>query len=200
MEDCNGACIDTQSDPKHCGACGNACGSGLVCQGDGQTASCVGSCDSNFTDCDGACVSLQDHVSHCGSCGNSCGDANICTADSCNGGECSNPSGGGSCNDGNSCTEDSCDPKDGCIYTAYTQTEIESLCQQLEDMDPTKGCVFCDTYGALCNNSAVPDVTNPGTCSIIDPNSPHKTTCYLCTTQAPYGCDLGETADCTDQP
>lgn len=33
IQDCNGACIDTEQDFYNCGACGNSCGDGEVCAG-----------------------------------------------------------------------------------------------------------------------------------------------------------------------
>ena len=35
MAECSGACVDLSTDPKHCGACANACGTGSSCI-DGQ--------------------------------------------------------------------------------------------------------------------------------------------------------------------
>ncbi|MBW2454707.1 MAG: hypothetical protein JRI68_09355 [Deltaproteobacteria bacterium] len=186
MVDCGGSCVDTQSDPDHCGGCNNACQSSQVCQESGQTASCTTACESLYTNCDGACVQLDGHVSHCGSCGNSCGDANICTADSCSNGECSNPSGGMSCDDHNACTEDACDPKKACTHTAYTQTEVETLCQQLEGLDPVNGCVWCNPVDKLCNQGDVEGAT----CSIIAPNG--VTLCGTCvpgSPNQPWVCD-----------
>lgn len=31
LEECDGACVDVQSDRRHCGACGRACAAGSVC-------------------------------------------------------------------------------------------------------------------------------------------------------------------------
>jgi len=42
IDTCNATCVDTQSDPAHCGVCNNACGAGSACVG----GSCVTTCQS----------------------------------------------------------------------------------------------------------------------------------------------------------
>lgn len=84
---CNGLCVDTRTDPQHCGACNNACAPPKVCDATGchcpanrppcGTTCCpVGQqcsngicCATGLTNCGGQCVDLQTNASHCGLCG-----------------------------------------------------------------------------------------------------------------------------------
>ncbi len=44
IDTCNAACVDTQSDPAHCGGCNHACGAGQAC----VEGSCVTTCQSGI--------------------------------------------------------------------------------------------------------------------------------------------------------
>lgn len=60
-------CVDTQSDPKHCGICGTKCGAGLGCyQGQCQA------CPTGTINCNGSCVDPQLDGKNCGGCGVAC--------------------------------------------------------------------------------------------------------------------------------
>lgn len=64
--DCNddpadGCETDTGADPKSCGACGKACGAGLVC----GNATCLSACPSGTRSCEGAC--RAESATSCGS-------------------------------------------------------------------------------------------------------------------------------------
>ncbi|GLT99114.1 hypothetical protein SLE2022_165780 [Rubroshorea leprosula] len=61
-------CKDTLRDSNHCGACGQACGYGLVC-------------------CDGKCVDVQNDTNNCGSCFQECPAKNRCSFAICGYGE-----------------------------------------------------------------------------------------------------------------
>lgn len=68
---CDRKCVDLQSDPSHCGACGRTCGLGSCVAGE-----CV--CDPDPTTvqtCPGspACVDTARDPANCGSCGQRCG-------------------------------------------------------------------------------------------------------------------------------
>ncbi|MCC7025166.1 MAG: hypothetical protein IT338_20200 [Thermomicrobiales bacterium] len=76
---CGGACVDTTTDGRNCGKCGNACGAGKACVG----GACQGGgCSDGQRLCNGACVDTQTDTRHCGAC-----DA-PCDRGRCVGGEC----------------------------------------------------------------------------------------------------------------
>ena len=50
--DCSGTCVDTTSDPRHCGGCGVACAAGDLCQA-GACVTPEGSCTDGTLTCDG---------------------------------------------------------------------------------------------------------------------------------------------------
>lgn len=69
--DCNNSTADgcetpTESDPKNCGACGNACKDGVLC----WKGAC--GCPSGFTACGTECKQLDSDADNCGACGNVC--------------------------------------------------------------------------------------------------------------------------------
>lgn len=69
LSSCNGACVDLQSNPSHCGACGVSCTAAApFC----ESATCVATCSGSLTACGAACVNLGKSVAHCGACGAAC--------------------------------------------------------------------------------------------------------------------------------
>jgi len=81
---CGPLCVDTQTDPNHCGSCNTACASD-----DGGPVSCNAgmcdfSCSSGLTKCsDGFCYDLQTSPTHCGSCTTACAPNETCTQGKC---------------------------------------------------------------------------------------------------------------------
>lgn len=68
-----GACsFDTMTDPKHCGACDNACAAGQVC----SNGACKATCDAPLLKCAGdagaICADIKSDPNHCGSCAKVC--------------------------------------------------------------------------------------------------------------------------------
>lgn len=84
--DGTGRCVDTDTDPDHCGDCAQPCvadtGEIPIC----RAGSCESACDQSagFADCtgDGDCTDLQTDPDHCGSCGRDC-PTGECTDGTC---------------------------------------------------------------------------------------------------------------------
>ena len=143
---CDDACVDTATDPAHCGGCGVACGSGESC----EAGACVTECATGTVACGGACVDVESDVSHCGGCGVACGSGETCFAGGCtaacapsearcdgacvdvtssfaNCGAC-----GASCGDGSTCNGGACACLSGfgdCDGSAYSRTIVERRIQ-----------------------------------------------------------------------
>lgn len=80
---CGASCVDTTTDPSHCGACDKACKTGEVC----AAGTCGTTCPSGKTLCEGACRDLTIDPNDCGTCGKVCPGAPsaspTCTAGVC---------------------------------------------------------------------------------------------------------------------
>lgn len=90
---CGGACVDTSSDPAHCGNCTLDCTaadtilphpSTHLC----NTNQCVTVCGQGLTTCGAACTDVQTDAKNCGRCGKACpgpsGTTNgVCTLGAC---------------------------------------------------------------------------------------------------------------------
>jgi len=63
---CNGQCVDTRSDPEHCGRCGEVCTAGRLC----AAGACV--CPAGTVPCGSLCVRPQNDLNHCGGCRRQC--------------------------------------------------------------------------------------------------------------------------------
>ncbi len=77
QQSCGNTCVDVQSSAQHCGACGQACATGVPC-----VAGQCGCVEPAATSCDNSCVDLRTDAKHCGSCATSCGNA-LCVAGAC---------------------------------------------------------------------------------------------------------------------
>lgn len=70
-------CVDTDTNPDNCGACGNRCSGGAVCE-DGACQ-----CTDAKSYCFGFCVDKTTDPSNCGTCGTNCAVGQVCTAGIC---------------------------------------------------------------------------------------------------------------------
>lgn len=73
-----GDCVDTSSDPEHCGSCDRVCPPSAACAG--GACRCPGEMG---IDCGGACVDAARDEAHCGSCGSACPVDEACADGRC---------------------------------------------------------------------------------------------------------------------
>lgn len=154
---CGDACVDTATDPAHCGACGVRCAEGEVC----ADGACAAACPAGRAPCAGGCFDLQTSAAHCGACGSACPAGATCMD-----GACACPAGhaecGGACVDlaaddahcggcgvaceaGASCVDGACAP--GC---AAGERRCDGACVDLGS-DPA----HCGACGRACTGGAV---------------------------------------------
>lgn len=78
LTDCDGQCVDTNSDPGNCGGCGNNCD--MTCVG----GNCLNESSCTTTVCHGsACVDTDNDPLNCGDCDNACAMDQVCIAGQC---------------------------------------------------------------------------------------------------------------------
>ncbi len=75
--ECNGVCVDTNTDKQNCGGCGNTCGGTATC----EAGRCV--CSGGLDYCNGACVNYQTDRQNCGGCQAPCQGGQQCQAGKC---------------------------------------------------------------------------------------------------------------------
>ena len=164
---CGVSCVDTQTDPAHCGNCMTACGPGEKC----SAGTCLsGDCPAGQDDCNGGCVDLQADPANCGSCGNACdkSKSELCDVGLC-ATSCSSPRqacGGG-------CVDVSKDPNN--CGNCATICAAGQLCSPGADgsgacvdncpvgftncagscVDLTKDFSHCGACGNTCNDASV---------------------------------------------
>jgi hypothetical protein len=153
-ENCSGACVDTSSSTRNCGACGHACAAGEQCSG----GTCVPSCGTK-TLCDGACVDTSSDDLNCGRCGHVCGSNQSCSGGTC-ASTCACTTGKFSCS--GSTTLNTCN--DGCSWTA---NDCNSSCIA-GGYDGASGCGYASDLGhdaCLCYHGGISDAcTSDSTC------------------------------------
>jgi hypothetical protein len=79
LNDCSGVCVDLQTDPKNCNACGIACKTGELC----SKGVCTATCLDGTTKCGDRCADLETDPANCGACGTACAPGLLCAAGKC---------------------------------------------------------------------------------------------------------------------
>ena len=179
----DGCEVNTGTDPKNCGTCGNACAAGASClAGTCQAVNCqMTGCPAGSSCCGTKCVGTSNDLANCGGCGNACPPgANLCQMGGCcfpqpGGGEvCSSivcPSPLQNCS--NQCVDEGNDPKNcgGCGKLCPPgQTCTNGHCGGGGcNGGPTcAGTQQCCASG--CSTTST-DVKNCGGCNIVCPVS-----------------------------
>jgi hypothetical protein len=87
LTDCGGTCVDTQTSPGECGACGTPCSSDNVTPAC-SAGSCTGACTTGFDDCNrdkrsDGCEKALGTDTDCSACGDACAAQKTCLGGQC---------------------------------------------------------------------------------------------------------------------
>lgn len=188
--DCGGRCIDTLSNPAHCGGCNLPCAVGASC----VNGACALGCAQGQSMCEGGCTTTVSDPANCGSCGQSCApgqfcDAGVCSA-TCSGIQCPGPSGaecvdaqsnpdhcgmcGIACPAGSSCVAGQCAlvcqaQRTGCSGACVDVSSDPANCGSCGVPCPAgTPCIFgscgCTGNQILCDGQCVDPLTDPAHC------------------------------------
>jgi hypothetical protein len=199
---CTGQCVDTQTDPTHCGSCGSVCPRGAMC--------IAGACKcpaAQSTPCNGSCVDLATDHNNCGGCGNACPAGDRCANKSCVAcqstdkmcsGVCVDPatdiSNCGSCDvhcpSGATCDNGVCACPNGDPFTCPGAADAGPQCVNVSN-DPNN----CGSCSNVCSLAHATSVCTFLTCTIsacspgyVDCDGFASDGCEVNTTSDPYNC------------
>ena len=126
---CVDACYNLQNDVDNCGACGNACGLGQMC----ESGTCVATCQPGELFCGGACIDPDVDTDYCGA------------TDDCQGGNA-----GAACLPGYECIDGACDCNADDPDTNYFEC-ADDVCADLDtDANHCGACFNQCPGGSSC--------------------------------------------------
>ncbi|MCB9582473.1 MAG: hypothetical protein H6717_35885 [Polyangiaceae bacterium] len=196
---CNGVCVDLDTNPGHCGSCGTVCPSGQSC--DNGVCSCGEGDAQDY--CPGVgCVDLQSSDESCGTCGNKCPYATVCFKGECKCYDTSKPdycstgcvnlqsdkgncgACGNSCPVGQLCVDGSCE----CSLTGYLACNGTCINPKADANNCGSCGNACATgQGCVAGNCTCPTLT-PNLCNGACTNtSTDKSNCGACGTVCGVG-------------
>ena len=159
-EACEGDCVDTRSDVRHCGGCGQRCDAGENASAACVEAACTRTCDEGYDDCDGdlanGCeIDLRTDPDHCGSCERSCPVGDFATR-GCAMAECTF-----TCEEGHGDCDG--DPASGCEVDLRTDTDHCGACGNAcpEGLVCSEAACVRPRYGTGRDGEMVLDETIP---------------------------------------
>jgi hypothetical protein len=215
MMECGGVCVDTRSDPAHCGDCDTACSDPTPFCVDGA---CSAECPEHYVNCDGVCVDLSNDLANCGGCGHACPTGADCISGHCvcpdpttdcvdvcadlqndptHCGDCDTSCGRlGTCVDGDcaACTDPATDCGGECVDTDTDTSHCGNCTTSCRTAEMcVDGSCECRTGLTFCTGGG-------GGCYDLDVDARH---CGDCATTCGYGevCYAGACSDtpCADQ-
>lgn len=89
---CAGACVNTATNERNCGSCGETCPPGQTCCGgtcanlatdEANCSACGASCGAGQACCGGVCLDTSEDPENCGGCGTACGANAVCEEGAC---------------------------------------------------------------------------------------------------------------------
>lgn len=154
---CDSSCVDTSTDVRNCGTCGNALGPHQSCvEGRAQCEIGYADCDSVPSDCE---ADTRVDTKNCGACHGACKPGAICSGGTCTcgastprdcGTACQECCSNADCSDGDSCTTDTC-TSGACQFSA--SCAAGGVCCAGTGCFECCGNADCPS-GAVCSNNA----------------------------------------------
>jgi cysteine-rich repeat protein len=146
---CAGACVDLETDPSNCGACGLTCPRNARC----NARTCE--CPLGESVCNNVCVNFATDPANCGGCTLACGPGQVCS--------------GGTC--GNVCAA----PRRMCGMSCTDTTTDNANCGMCSNLCPSgstcsAGACLCAAGTTLCGSACVNldnDTRNCGACGSV---------------------------------
>jgi hypothetical protein len=172
---CGNLCVDTQSDPSNCGACGTTCGANEIC----SAGQCSSICGGGLTKCGNACVDTTSDLKNCGACGNACG-----VGATCQNGQCAQcDSNVTDCDgDGWRVSEGDCCDKPGACGSEpqlvnpgaleVVGNGVDDNCNNLTDLFDAQDTIACDANLASNSQNGVDYAKAIGICRQTTANAP----------------------------
>jgi hypothetical protein len=157
---CGGSCVNLDSDPAHCGACGAGCPGGFCVK-----SVCMNQCPPPSSICGAKCVDLQTDPTNCGTCGHPCAGTRLC-----NRGVCTDncPTGTNPCGIGAArrCVDLTSDPANcGACAGTIGAPAGTGTCPAEKPLCVTSRCARdCPAPLTVCGNACVDTSTNPLHC------------------------------------
>ncbi|MDD3647593.1 MAG: right-handed parallel beta-helix repeat-containing protein [Candidatus Dojkabacteria bacterium] len=169
----NGCETDLRTSNANCGVCGNACGTGQICQNSTCT---TGPACSTDEDCKPDCSGAKRAPYSCDTALGTCifGDPLVCDKEC--GAEC--------------VTNDDCDLLEICDTENCTCAIPPIKCSQNSDCDDDNECTSntCDTLTGICSYLPVSDGTDCSTCT----SGNCECIVGVCSDKSPTGCDIAD--------
>jgi Tol biopolymer transport system component len=177
---CGESCVDTETDPLNCGACGMSCdvAHGVACQDGSCGFTAVSPCSGELVPCGLLCVDTSTSAAHCGDCDTACDTAG---GEVCSNGSCALSCAGGSTECHGDCVDTDDDP-------AHCGS-CDNACSDGEVCSEGRCALACTGGTSLCGKSCVDFTSDARHCGGCD---------RACDTNAGERCAHGECAfSCT---
>ncbi len=184
---CRGAsglyCANVLQDSSNCGACGESCPAGMVCNGAGQ---CAATCVASEAVCGGRCASLATDQANCGACGKACPAGQACSGGTC-AATCALPYAACGLGAGAYCADERVDPSN-CGACGKT-------CAAGESCEGGACATPCPAQFVVCGATCVDERFDPGNCGGCGVACPAGDYCRLgaCTAPATTSSSSGGT-------
>ena len=187
-------CVDLQTDPQNCGACGTSCGSGEC---SGGLCRCGGTtCPRGSLCCGDTCANLDSDRTNCGVCGTVCPTGIGCTLGVCTGEACPGGCGTGTCC-GLGCVDTQSDSNNcgGCGHVCPAGQICQSGSCLVSACSPA-----CTGAERCCGETCTDTNTDPDNCGYcgnrcLDDDPPMADSCVVTSDRAHCSCH-GSPAEC----